>query len=208
MGIAPESRTSPTLLGRLRQQPMDRAAWEQFVDHYGRKIYGWCRRWKLQEADAQDVTQEVLTKLAAKMASFTYDPNGSFRGWLKTVTYRAWKEFLRQRERACPHSGDDEVFALLQNVEAREDLWKKLEEEYDRELLEEAMARVQVRVRPSTWQAFLLHAMDGQPAADVADGLGLSVAAVFMAKSRVQAMIRKEIAGLDAPESNGKASKS
>src|SRR5262249_4514938 len=78
-----ESQTSATLLARLRQVPADQAAWAQFTQRYGRKIYAWCRRWNLQEADAEDLTQNVLLKLAEKMQTFVYDPEKSFRAWLK-----------------------------------------------------------------------------------------------------------------------------
>ena len=76
-----ESRTSASLLARLRAAPADQAAWAAFVDRYGRKVYGWCRHWGLQEADAEDVTQNVLIELARQMAKFEYRTSGSFRGW-------------------------------------------------------------------------------------------------------------------------------
>src|SRR5262249_28760815 len=66
--------THVSLLGRLRRDPTNQAAWAEFVEHYGGKIYAWCRRWNLQEADAQDVTQNVLLRLAQKMRDFAYDP--------------------------------------------------------------------------------------------------------------------------------------
>ena len=68
---------------RLRQDPTDQAAWSEFVDHYGPKIMGWCQKWKLQEADAQDVTQNVLLRLAEKLKDFSYDATKSFRAWLR-----------------------------------------------------------------------------------------------------------------------------
>ena len=89
--------TSPTLLGRLGRLPVDQAAWGEFAERYGRKIYGWCRHWRLQQADAEEVTQEVLLKLARKMATFQYDPKRSFRAWLKTVTHHTWRDFLDSR---------------------------------------------------------------------------------------------------------------
>jgi DNA-directed RNA polymerase specialized sigma24 family protein len=95
-----DSGTRITLLGRLRNNPTDGRAWAEFVDHYGVKIYGWCRKWRLQEADAQDVTLAVLLKLAAKMRDFTYDPSRSFRAWLRTLTHHAWSDFLERRGRA------------------------------------------------------------------------------------------------------------
>src|SRR5438309_5132747 len=134
-----ESGTRITLLGRLRRDPTNQAAWAEFVDHYGAKVYAWCRKWNLQEADAQDVTQNVLLKLARKMGEFTYDPSRSFRAWLKTLTHHAWSDFLESQQRAGRGSGDSRVAAMLQSVEAREDLLKLLEAEFDREILEEAM---------------------------------------------------------------------
>jgi RNA polymerase sigma-70 factor (ECF subfamily) len=94
------------LLSRLRHSPSDQAAWDEFVERYSPRIYGWCRRWNLQEADAQDVTQDVLLRLAEKMRTFAYDPSGSFRGWLKTLAHHAWHDFVKKRERAGAGSGD------------------------------------------------------------------------------------------------------
>src|SRR5580704_3619213 len=79
-GVSPmddtgSSRTSPTLLGRLRQQPSDQAAWDQFVERYGRLILAWCRQARLQDADIEDITQIVLIQLADKMRTFAYDPS-------------------------------------------------------------------------------------------------------------------------------------
>src|SRR5437762_13410699 len=93
------ARTSPSLLGRLRQETRDELAWSEFVRRYAAQILQWCRKWKLQEADAQDVTQTVLVKLAEKMRTFTYDPARSFRGYLKTITNYALCDFLESRKR-------------------------------------------------------------------------------------------------------------
>src|SRR5262245_6530964 len=134
-----KSATRITLLLRLQRDPNDPVAWSEFVNHYGRKILGWCRKWHLQEADAHDVTQEVLLKLAAKMHHFVYDPSRSFRGWLKTITRHAYNDYLDSRPLSDRGSGDTAVDHLLQTAEAREDLVRHLEEEFDRELLEEAM---------------------------------------------------------------------
>ena len=79
MAIAPMPTTRVTLLARLRQDPTDQAAWDVFVERYGRHIYRWCRQWRLQDADAEDVTQDILVKLARKLRVFTYDPSRSFR---------------------------------------------------------------------------------------------------------------------------------
>ena len=198
MGVVSGSHTSVTLLARLRQAPADQAAWAEFVERYGRKIYGWCRQWDLQEADAQDVTQDLLLKLAGKMRDFVYDPTRSFRGWLKTLARHAWSDFWDSRKRVHA-AGGSEVLDLLQGVEAPEDFVKHLEDEFDRELLEEAVARVRLRVTPRTWRAFEMTAFEGRPGAEAARELGMKVATVFVARSRVQKLLQEEIQRLEDP---------
>ncbi|MBV8381093.1 MAG: sigma-70 family RNA polymerase sigma factor [Planctomycetaceae bacterium] len=107
------SRTSATLLEILRERPLDKAAWDRFVDRYGPRIYGWCRAWHLQEQDACDVTQDVLLKLVVRMKTFDYDPARSFRGWLKVLTRHSWVDFLEDRKRAGQVGGDSQVQAML-----------------------------------------------------------------------------------------------
>ena len=191
------SQTSPTLLVRLRRTPTDEGAWQEFCRRYGRQILLWCRQWHLQEADAQDVAQTVLLTLAERMRHFDYDPAGSFRGWLRTVTLNAWRKLAAGKHRAGAGSGDSVVDRLLQTVAARDDLGAKLEEEFDRELLEQATLRVRLRVEPHTWDAFRLVALEGQSGAEAAARLGMKVAAVFVAKGRVQKMLREEIDQLE-----------
>lgn len=192
-----DSATRVTLLRRLRRDPSDETAWAEFVDHYGTKIYGWCRRWRLQEADAQDVTQAVLLRLAAKMRDFTYDPTKSFRAWLRTLTHHAWSDFLESRGRPGLGSGDQNVADLLHTVEVRDDLLRELEEEFDHELLQEAIIRVRLRVAPQTWEAFRLTALEGLSGSEAARQIPMQVAQVFVAKRRVQKMLTEEIKKLE-----------
>jgi RNA polymerase sigma-70 factor (ECF subfamily) len=198
-----DSKTRVTLLGRLRRDPTNQAIWAEFVEHYGTRIYTWCRRWNLQEADAQDVTQNVLLKLADKMRSFDYDPSRSFRAWLKTLTHHAWSDYLESRQRAGRGSGDSQVVDMLHSIEARADLMQQLEAEFDRELLEEAVARVRLRVAPQTWEAFRLTALEGLSGAEAAQRIPMQVAQVFVAKRRVQKMLSAEVAKLEGR--NGEA---
>ena len=81
MAVASLPTTCVSLLTQLRQDPSDQAGWDEFVERYGRHIYRWCRQWKLQDADAEDVTQDILVKLTQKLRAFAYDPSRSFRGW-------------------------------------------------------------------------------------------------------------------------------
>ena len=194
--ILPKTRV--TLLTQLRQFPSDQDGWEEFVEHYGRHIYRWCRQWKLQDADAEDVTQNILVKLAQKLRVFAYDPSRSFRGWLKTVAHHAWRDFEDSRRRARIVAGDTGVQEQLPNLEAREDLAQKLEEAFDLELLETAKVRVRMRVAPHTWEAFRLIAMERLPVAEVASRVRMQVAMVYVAKSKVQKMLQEEIERLES----------
>src|SRR6059058_4467466 len=122
------SWTSVSLLGKLRTDPADQEAWRDFVRRYGPKILSWCRQWRLQEADAEDVTQTVLVKLAQKLGSFDYDPERRFRGWLKTITTHALSDYLAARRRPGQGSGGA-VEEVLSSLEARDDLVRHLAEE-------------------------------------------------------------------------------
>jgi RNA polymerase sigma factor (sigma-70 family) len=189
--------TCPNLLVRLRHDPSNEAAWDEFVEQYGRHIYRWCRQWKLQDADAEDVAQEILLKLARKLRNFAYNPESSFRGWLKTVAHHAWRDFAdgQRRHRQITH---DHLWELLQSAEAREDLIQRLEDAFDYELLEAAKVQVRLRVAPHTWEAFRLVAIEGLPVATVAAKVHMQVAMVYVAKSKVQRMLHEEIQKLEA----------
>jgi RNA polymerase sigma-70 factor (ECF subfamily) len=191
--------TCLSLLARLRHVPSNEAAWDEFVEQYGRHIYRWCRYWRLQDADANDVVQDVLLKLARTLSDFAYDPRSSFRGWLKTVAHHAWRDFANAQRRAAAVA-DDHTWERLQSMEARDDLIQRLEEAFDFELLEAAKARVRVRVAPHTWEAFRLAAVDCVPVAEVAARVRMQIAMVYVAKSKVQKMLREEIRKLEADQ--------
>jgi RNA polymerase sigma factor (sigma-70 family) len=191
--------TSATLLNRVRS-PLDQAAWNEFVERYGRRIYGWCRQWGLQEADAEDVTQDVLLRLASKMRGFAYDPSRSFRGWLRTLTHHAWSDFLLDHKRPGAGSGDSQVMQALEQVEARDDLTRRLDEEFTQALLDEASARVRLRVQHHTWEAFRLTALESKSGAEAAALLGMRVATVFVARSKVQKMLQDEVRKLEGAD--------
>jgi RNA polymerase sigma-70 factor (ECF subfamily) len=191
MATPPDSQTRVTLLERLaRSGARDQVAWEEFVEHYGRKIYRWCRQWQVQEADAQDICQTVLLGLARRLQEFSYDPERSFRAWLKTVTRHAWSDFVEARQRPGRGSGADDVVEILMSVEAREELVKQLEEQFDHELLEKAMQIVRLEVAPHNWKAFYLTAVEGLEVADVAQQLQMKVARVYAARSNIQQRLR------------------
>jgi RNA polymerase sigma-70 factor (ECF subfamily) len=176
---------------------VDAGSWDEFVRYYSPRIFAWCRRWGAQEADAEDIVQLVLLKLSQKMTDFAYDPSRSFRGWLKTITHHAWYDFQKNHRLSDKGSGDSLFVALLENVEARDDLVKRLEEECTRQLLEEAIQRVRLRVAAKTWDAFRLTALEELSGAEAGDRLGIPASQVFVYKFRFQKLLEEEMKRLD-----------
>jgi RNA polymerase sigma factor (sigma-70 family) len=189
MPDAPETR--PSLLLRLRDW-QDHQAWARFVEVYAPLIYGYLRKRGLQDADAADLTQTCLRQVAAHVGSLEYDPRrDSFRGWLFTIVRNKMRDFLEQPHRLYQGSGDSRVQRLLENTTAAEaDEAAEWEREYQASLFAWAAEQVRPQVQLSTWQAFWQTAVDGKSAKDVAQRLGMTTAAVYLARSRVMARLR------------------
>ena len=191
-----DSRTSITLLDALRDTPEDAKAWERFVWRYRPMIYRWCREWGLQGADADDVAQDVLTRLTEKLSHFSYDPSRCFRAWLKTVTQHAWSDSIASKLRGS----DSRMIGRLESLEARADLKRRFEESFDRELMEIAIRKVQTKVATTTWEAFRLTALEGLSGAEASQRLSATVAAIFVSKHRVQKLLKEEVRRLEAAQ--------
>ncbi len=200
VGDKSQMSTHTSLLIRLRQEPIDQGAWQEFVERYARLIVAWCHQWGLQPADADDVSQNVLLKLAHRLRSFAYDPNRRFRGFLRTTAHNACKDYLNSKQRSVAASADARVYAMLDSVEARDDLAARLKQAFDLEQLDVACTRVRERVEPHTWEAFRLTALEGKAGAETAALLDMQVGTVFKAKSKVQQMLRDEIENLEREE--------
>lgn len=194
--------TRLSLLARLRVAPRDDRTWAEFVRRYGPLVLRWCRRWKLQSADAEDVTQTVLARLAERLRTFEYDPAKSFRAYVRTVTHYAWCDFLEARNRPDAAAGGSDVAEALGQVAARDDLLARLAEEFDQELLDAAAGRVRLRLEAKTWEAFRLTAVDGKSGAEAAAELGMTVPAVFKARCKVQKLLREEVRRLGGEPDN------
>jgi RNA polymerase sigma-70 factor (ECF subfamily) len=190
MADAPTTR--PSLLVRLRDA-RDADAWRQFVELYGPIVYRFARRHRLQDADAADLTQEVLRAVSGRIGRLNYDVRrGSFRGWLFTLAHHKLYDLLARRRRQEQGSGDSATHMLLDEQPAPDskEVWNQ---EHDRQVFAWAAEEVRGQFTPPTWQAFWQTAVEGRDAARVAEELGLSVGAVYIAKSRVQARLREQI---------------
>jgi RNA polymerase sigma-70 factor (ECF subfamily) len=196
MAAHQDSKTSFTLLQRLALVPMDQEAWGRFVDRYAPKIIKWCRAWGLQKADVEDVSQSVLMELASRLRRFQYDPGRSFRGFLKKVVRDALID--SHSARVLVGVGGTDHLGLLGNVQASDDLVRRLENEFDLELFDEAKRQVRQRVQPRTWEAFFLTTIEGRPSQEVAGLLEMRVGSVYQDKYAVTAMLQEEVRRLES----------
>jgi RNA polymerase sigma-70 factor (ECF subfamily) len=197
MADIPPTRAS--LLVRLRD-PRDGTAWTEFVGLYAPVVYGYARKQGLQDADAADLTQDVLRAVAGAVGRLEYDPSrGAFRNWLFTVVRRRLADWRAAQERQTPGTGDTATHLLLEQCPAPAGAAAEWEAEWQDQLFTWACAQVRRDVSEVTWQAFWRTAIDGRPGKQVAADLGLSLTAVYSARSRVLARLKELIQSAQEP---------
>ena len=186
--------TRASLLARLGD-PEDRAAWQQFVELYGSLVYGFARQRGLQDADAADLTQEVLLAIAQTAGRWHYDPKqGTFRGWLYRITRNKIARLLQRRRVQPIGSGDSGVHQrLVEEPSPEPDLETIWEREYQQHLFRLAAEQIRKHFADTTWMAFWRTAVEGASGAAVAEELGLSVGSVYVARSRVLARLTEQV---------------
>ena len=193
MAVEESLVTRPTLLVHMRDKS-DHVAGGRFVDAYTPMVFGFCRKRGLQPADAADVAQDVMRAVAAALPNFRYEPErGRFRDWLYKVTRSKLNSFARARNRQPVGSGETAVHEVLaaQPDGDEQDLW---EQSWKRHIFDWAAGVVREQCEPTTWQAFWATAVEGRPSKEVAQELGMSTGAVYIARCRVLAKLR-EVAG-------------
>jgi RNA polymerase sigma-70 factor (ECF subfamily) len=187
------------LLERARGQ--DKQAWERLVDLYTPLVYAWCRRSGLQPADAADVGQEVFRAVARGLTGFRRDRAGdTFRGWLRTITRNKLRDFADARKRCPPGAGGSDA---AYQVEQLPDQEPEADLTADRQLLyQRALEVVRTEFEERTWHAFWLVVVEDVSADEASRQLGVTLNAVYLAKSRVLRRLREEFADLieDLPE--------
>src|SRR5262245_8570716 len=184
--------TSVSLLQRLRRPGEAQESWQRFVQLYTPLLFHWARKLGLSVDDAADLVQEVLVLLVQKLPEFAYDPQRSFRGWLRTVMQNKWRDSRRLRR--IPVA--EQIAGDLVDTED-DDAAAALEEaEYQQYVVKQALELMQAEFQPATWKACWEYMIVGKPADAVAKELGLTVNAVYLAKSRVLSRLREELAGL------------
>lgn len=184
--------TNPELLAKIKDNTNE-AAWQEFIETYRPLIYGFCINHQLQEADANDVTQEVMKAIARSITNFEYDPKkGRFRSWLFTVTRSKFNNLLESKYKHPQGSGDTEMIRFIEAQPAKE-VTEDWDKEFKKQTLQSAMEAIEHEFSDKTWEAFLGTAIRHEQGKEVADRLDLSVGAVYIARSRVTTRLKEWI---------------
>jgi RNA polymerase sigma-70 factor (ECF subfamily) len=182
----------------LRAQTGETNAWKDLTDLYRPLILGWLNRQGVPPRDLEDLSQEVLLSVVKNLPAFQHSgQRGAFRSWLRTIVCSRTADYWRANDEDTQAQGGSGATAALQQIADPDSaLNRQWDEEHDRYVVRCLLALVDEEFEPVTLQAFRRVALDGVSGAEAAQELGLSVGAVYMAKSRVLARIRQEAEGL------------
>lgn len=195
--------TRESLLSRLRSWD-DHESWRVFFDTYWRLIYATATKSGLSEHEAQEVVQETVISVMKSMPGFQYDKkNGSFKAWLmKLTSWRITDQLRKRRSQEValeeePAAGGGSLAEVLADPSSHvlEAIW---EEEWENNLMEAAMERVKQRVDGKCYQIFDLYVRKQWPVKKVAETMKVKASQVYLAKHRVTAEIKKQVAKLKA----------
>jgi len=199
--------TRRSLLSRLKQSNAEES-WREFFDAYWRLIYTTARNAGLTDSEAQEVVQETVLTVVKKIKSFRYDPGvGSFKGWLLTIVrWRIADQFRKRPRQIQPLHGREPAetsgTATLEHIAdpAAINLDAVWEEEWQQTLFAAALSRVKRQANARHYQMFDLHAVKHWPVEKVAQVLGVTSGQVRLAKHRITALMRREVARLEKEE--------
>lgn len=189
--------TQYSLLARL-SDPQDREAWEQFIDIYRPVIYRLARGKGLQDADAQDLAQQVLISVSAAIPDWQRTSDHTrFRHWLKKVVRNAALNALTRGQGKHLLGGTSLLNAVSEEGNLHAELEQQIDAEHRREVFRKASTIVQQQVQAATWQAFQLSAIQNLSVEKVAAETGLSIGAVYIARSRVLSRLRQTVEAIE-----------
>jgi RNA polymerase sigma-70 factor (ECF subfamily) len=193
--------TRLSLLVRLTDA-RNHEAWAEFTAIYEPLILRLVARLGLQEFDARDVCQEVLTAVAKGIDQWRPDGRDqSFRRWLfRIARNRVIKFLVRERKRPRGSGGSDAQLALEQHQDGRESISELFEREYRQRVLLWAAEQIRGEFRESTWEAFRLSYVEGRAIEDVARQLGMSAGNVYVSRSRIVARLRTRVREITGDE--------
>jgi RNA polymerase sigma factor (sigma-70 family) len=196
--------TRTTLIERLKDWEDD-SSWRDFFDTYWRLIYSFAIKSGLTNEEAQDVVQETMLTVAKQMPNFKYDrKNGSFKSWLLTTTYwRIGDQIRRRKTVAVSDSFSDESDTGTRTVDkvidpAGLDMNELWDIEWEKNLLDAAIAKVKRRLDPQKYQIFDFCVNKEWPPEKVAETFSIPVAQVYLAKHRATEMIKEEVKKMES----------
>jgi RNA polymerase sigma-70 factor (ECF subfamily) len=177
--------TSLSLLDRLARGPKD-DDWRALIDLYQPLLLAWTARAGVRGPDADDLAQEVLLVVFREVGKFERRGPGAFRAWLRGVLANRLRNHFRAAQHRPAGTGGSDFQRWLDELESPDSALSRLgDKEHDEHVASSLLRQVQRDFAPTTWQAFRRHALDGEPAARVAEELGLSLNSVLLAESRV-----------------------
>ena len=182
--------TRASLLQRIKST-QDANAWFQFAELYTPLVHRWVKDLGFHDSESNDIVQEVFVALLGKLSSFRYDPQKTFRGWLRTVTINKCKDKARKGNRKSEPQFLDRI-----EKAAIDETSLLTEQEYRDYLSSAALKLMKKHFSQTTWQACWEHVANGKPAPQVAQDLGISTNAVYLARGRVLKRLREELDGL------------
>lgn len=195
MSDYPETRAS--LILRLRDDA-DQAAWGEFVEIYRPIVCRLARRKGLQDADADDLAQQVLASVAAAVHRWNPDrARAKFRTWLERI---ARNRIINALTRRAPDraAGGDSAEQQLAGQTAAEPDSELLRAERRREVLHWAAREIRGEFTPDTWLAFWRTAVEGGSPTAVAADLDKTVGAVYAARGRIMRRLREKVSDWDS----------
>jgi len=173
----------------------DDLAWSEFNEIYKRLIYRTALGELHHDADARDLTQDVLAAAAKKVPEWEHDPTRCrFRTWLFRVFKRTLRNYEAGQRRQQRGEGGTDPLRRLEQQPDPESVEARFSEQRDRqELFEWAAELVRDEFSPRTWQAFWNTSVEQRKIKEVADELDMTVEAVYVARCRVMARLRSKI---------------
>ncbi|MFA6001388.1 MAG: sigma-70 family RNA polymerase sigma factor [Thermoleophilia bacterium] len=186
--------TDTELIERIGKS--DNEALETLVSRYEGRVYNLAYRMLGNRDDAEDVLQDTFFNVIRSLGKF--QSRSSFSTWLYRVATNAALTKLRQRSRRDKSESEflDEANSVQQMAHAGIKLtdWsespsEKLLNNEARQVMDEAIAELPEMYRV----VFVLRDVEGLPAAEVAEVLGLSVAAVKSRLHRARLYLRNRL---------------
>ena len=188
--------TNHSLVARVKDLG-DGASWIEFMGIYQPVVYRMAKQRGLQDADANDVSQQVFVSVAGAISRWKPDKDlPPFRAWLTTITKNAITKAL-SRTRLDRPAGSTTAVATLNEVADRGEVTDaEFLHEARRAAFRWAAQKVRVDFTEGTWDAFWRVSVLGESVKDVATESGRSTGAIYVARHRVLARLKEEISGI------------